>query len=368
MIKPNKKALPLAPATRLPADYGKLLGEIKSRIRSAQYEAFKAVNRELVGLYWDIGQVITDRQAAGAHGDAVVKRLAWDLQKEFPGITGFSWRNLFNMSRFYIAYRDQPKLQPLVAIIGWTHNLIILQRCTEPLEREFYIRMTRKFGWTKDVLALQIDNQSYEKTLLNQTNFERTVPAKYRDQAKLAVRDDYTFGFLELGEEHSERELERAILSKIEKFLREMGGRFAFLGSQYRMEIAGEEYSIDLLLFHRGLRCLFAVDLKIGDFKPEFVGKMQFYLAALDDEVRMPGENASIGMILCRTKKRAIVEYALRESNKPIGVATYQILKRLPKNLADQLPQPKQIEALMMDLEQELQPKEALRSLVAKKS
>ena len=150
-----------------------------------------------------------------------------------------------------------------------------------------------------------------------------------------------------------------------------MGGRFAFLGSQYRMEIEGEEYAIDLLLFHRGLRCLFAVDLKIGDFKPEFVGKMQFYLAALDAEVRMPGENASIGMILCRTKKRAIVQYALRESNKPIGVATYQILKRLPKNLADQLPQPKQIEALMMDLEQELQPQKvlrSLRSLVAKKS
>lgn len=371
MSKPNKQALPLAPATRLPADYGKLLGEIKARIRLAQYEAFKAVNKELVGLYWDIGQVITDRQAVGTHGDAVVKRLAWDLQREFPGITGFSWRNLFNMSRFYVAYRDLPKLQPLVAIIGWTHNLIILQHCPEALEREFYIRMTRKFGWTKDVLALQIDNQSYEKTLLNQTNFDQTVPAKYRDQAKLAVRDDYTFDFLELGEEHSERELERAILSKIEKFLREMGGRFAFLGSQYRMEIAGEEYSIDLLLFHRGLRCLFAVDLKIGDFKPEFVGKMQFYLAALDDEVRMPGENASIGMILCRTKKRAIVEYALRESNKPIGVATYQILKRLPKNLADQLPQPKQIEALMMDLEQELQPKgalRALRTLVARKS
>jgi hypothetical protein len=197
------------------------------------------------------------------------------------------------------------------------------------------------------------------------------VPARYRDQAKLAVRDEYTFDFLELGEEHSERELERAILSKIEKFLREMGGRFAFLGSQYRLEIAGEEYAIDLLLFHRALRCLFAVDLKIGDFKPEFVGKMQFYLAALDDEVRMPGENASIGMILCRTKERAIVEYALRESKKPIGVATYQILKRLPKNLADQLPQPKHIEALMIDLEQELHPNKpsrSLRSLAAKKT
>ncbi len=371
-MKPEEH-LPPKLARRLPVSYGKLLGEIKARIRSAQYEALKAVNKELVTLYWDIGLAITRRQAAGSHGEAVVKRLASDLQKEFPGISGFSWRNLFNMSRFYLAYRHLPKLQPLVAIIGWTHNLIILQKCKEPLEREFYIRMTRKFGWTKDVLAIQIDNQSYEKTMLNQTNFDRTVPAKYRDQAKLAVRDDYTFDFLELGEEHSERELERAILSKIEKFLREMGGRFAFLGSQFRLEIADEEYSIDLLLFHRGLRCLFAVDLKIGDFKPEFVGKMQFYLAALDDQVRMPGENASIGMILCRTKERAIVEYALRESKKPIGVATYQIVKRLPKELADQLPEPKQIEALMMDLEQELRPKNparplrSLHSLAAKK-
>lgn len=371
MSKPDKKALPLAPATRLPADYGKLLGEIKARIRSAQYEAFKAVNQELVGLYWDIGHLIVKRQEGGSWGKSVVEKLAADLRQEFPGIRGFSVQNVWYMRQFYLTYHADGKLQPLVGEISWAKHLIVMSRCKDRLEREFYIRMGAKFGWTKDVLALQIDNQSYEKTLLNQTNFERTVPAKYRDQAKLAVRDDYTFDFLELGEEHSERELERAILSKIEKFLREMGGRFAFLGSQYRMEIAGEEYSIDLLLFHRGLRCLFAVDLKIGDFKPEFVGKMQFYLAALDDEVRMPGENASIGMILCRTKKRAIVEYALRESNKPIGVATYQILKRLPKTLADQLPQPKQIEALMMDLEHELQPKKASRSLrsrVAKKS
>ncbi|MEO8428941.1 MAG: PDDEXK nuclease domain-containing protein, partial [Verrucomicrobiota bacterium] len=241
MTSQSKNVASIKLASRLPADYGKLLGEIKARIRSAQYEALKAVNKELVVLYWDIGRAITTRQAGGAHGDAVVKRLALDLQKEFPGVAGFSWRNLYNMSRFYTTYRDLPKLQPLVTIIGWSHNLVILRRCANPLEREFYIRMTRRFGWTKDVLALQIDNQSYEKTLLNQTNFDRTVPAKYRDQAKLAVRDDYIFDFLELGEEHSERELERAILSRIEKFLREMGGRFAFLGSQYRMEIAGEE-------------------------------------------------------------------------------------------------------------------------------
>ncbi len=181
-------------------------------------------------------------------------------------------------------------------------------------------------------------------------NFDRTLPARLRHQAKLAVKDEYTFDFLELGEEHGEKELERAILARVESFLREMGGRFAFLGSQYRLEVGSEEYFIDLLLYHRGLKCLVAVELKIGPFKPEYVGKMQFYLAALDDRVRMPDENASIGMIICRTKERAIVEYALRESNKPIGVAAYRIVRRLPKDLAAQLPDPRQIEDLLVHM------------------
>jgi len=172
----------------------------------------------------------TERQAAGAHGTAVVKRLAADLQAEFPGIVGFSWRNLFNMSEFFTAYRDKPKLQPLAAIIGWTQNLVILQRCKEPLEREFYLRMTAKFGWTKNVLIHQVENQSYEKTLLGQTNFDKALTPKLCGQAKLAVRDEYTFDFLELGEEHADRELERALVGRIQQFLRAMGGLFAFVG------------------------------------------------------------------------------------------------------------------------------------------
>ena len=239
----------------------------------------------------------------------------------------------------------------MVAEIGWTHNLIILDKCKDDLEREFYIRMTRKFGWTKNVLALRIQDQTYEKTLLGQTNFDKTLPEPVRNQAKLAVRDEYTFDFLELGEEHSERELERAIIAKIERFLREMGGMFAFMGSQYRLEIDGDEFFIDLLLYHRVLKCLVAVELKISNFKPEYVGKMQFYLAALDDRVRLPDENPSIGMILCREKKRAIVEYALKESNKPIGVAAYRIVRRLPAELKGKLPDPKQIERLLEAVE-----------------
>ncbi len=181
--------------------------------------------------------------------------------------------------------------------------------------------MTRKFGWTKNVLIHQIENQSYEKTLLNQTNFEQTVSESIRAQAKLAVKDEYTFDFLELADEHSERQLEQAILAKVEPFLQEMGGMFTFIGSQYRLEIGDREYFIDLLLFHRRLQCLVAIELKIGEFLPEYVGKMQFYLAALDDLVRLEDENPSVGIILSKSKDKTIVEYALRESNKPIGVA-----------------------------------------------
>ncbi len=333
----------------IPEDYASLLAEVKERVRAAQYDALKAVNKELVALYWDIGRMVTERQAAGAHGTAVVKRLAADLQVEFPGIVGFSWRNLFNMSEFFAAYRDKPKLQPLAAIIGWTQNLVILQRCKEPLEREFYIRMTKKFGWTKNVLIHQIENQSYEKTLLGQTNFDKALTPELRAQAKLAIKDEYTFDFLELGEEHAERELERALVGRIEHFLRAMGGVFAFVGSQYRLEVDGQEFFIDLLLFHRRLRCLIAIELKVGEFQPEFVGKMQFYLTALDRQVKEKGENPSIGIILCKEKNRTIVEYALYNASKPIGVATYRIVKRLPKELKGQLPEPEEIAKLLED-------------------
>ena len=218
------------------------------------------------------------------------------------------------------------------------------------MEREFYIRMTRKFGWSKNVLIHQIDNQSYEKSLLGQTNFDQTLTPELRAQAKLAVKDEYTFDFLELGEEHSERVLERALIARIEDFLRAMGGMFAFMGSQYRLEVDGKEFFIDLLLFHRRLRCLVAIELKVGEFLPEFVGKMQFYLTALDRQIRQEDESPSIGIILCKEKNRTIVEYALHDAKKPIGVATYEITKTLPKALKGQLPSPKDIAHLLEDL------------------
>lgn len=332
------------------SSYGKLLIEIKQRIRTAQYEALKVVNKELIALYWDIGKLIVNRQQGETWGKSVVEQLAKDLQAEFPGISGFSSRNIWRMRDFYLTYYADEKLSPLVAEIGWTHNLVIIEKCKDSLEREFYIRSTKKFGWTKNVLIHQIENQSYEKTLLNQTNFEQTVSEDIKKQAKLAIKDEYTFDFLELADEHSERLLEQAILARVEPFLQEMGGMFAFVGSQYRLEVGDEEYFIDLLLYHRLLKCLIAIDLKVGKFLPEYVGKMQFYLAALDDKVRLPEENDSIGIILCKSKNKTIVEYALKESNKPIGVATYQIVSTLPQELKNQLPAPEQVAKLLEGL------------------
>ena len=332
-------------------NYRHLLMEIKQRIRSAQYEALKAVNREMINLYWDIGQIIVTQQQGATWGKSVVEQLAKDLQAEFPGISGFSAANLWRMRLFYESYVNNEKLAPMVREIGWTHNLVIVEKCKDDLEREFYIRMTRKFGWTKNVLIHQIENQTYEKTLLNQTNFDKTVPGEIRNQLKLAVKDEYTFDFLELADEHSERQLEQAILARVEPFLQEMGGIFAFIGSQYRLEIDEEEYFIDILLYHRCLKCLVAIELKIGKFLPEYVGKMQFYLAVLDDKVRLPDENPSIGIILSKSKQRTIVEYALKESNKPIGIGTYQVVSKLPQELQNQLPDPEQVAILLEGFE-----------------
>ncbi|NTW06896.1 MAG: DUF1016 domain-containing protein [Syntrophaceae bacterium] len=330
--------------------YVAFLDEIKQRIRTAQYEALKSVNKEMIQLYWDIGKMIVERQEKEGWGKAVVETLARDLQKEFLGMQGYSVQNLWYMRQFYMEYRSHEKLQPLVGEISWSKHLAIMGKCKDSLEREFYIRMTRKFGWTKKVLIHQIENKAYEKTLLNQTNFAKTLPDEVKNQAKLAVKDEYTFDFLELGEDHSEMELERELIARINRFLVEMGGAFAFLGNQFRLEINGNEFFIDLLLYHRRLKCLVAIELKIGEFKPEFAGKMQFYLAALDDLVKMPDENPSIGIILCKEKDRTIVEYTLRESKKPIGVAKYRVIVRLPKELKGELPTPEDIRKLLEDI------------------
>jgi len=318
--------------------YVELVLSIKQRILTSQYEALKSVNKELIALYWDIGKSIVDKQDELGWGKAVINNLAKDLQKEFVGIKGFSARNLWNMRTFYLEYKDNEKLQTLSAQISWSHNMAILQKYSDALEREFYIQMTKRYGWTYRVLINHIENKSYEKFLLNQTNFDETVPQKYKDQAKLAVKDEYVFDFLELSEEHSERELESAIVQNIGKFLTQMGNDFAFMGNQYRLEVDGDEYFIDLLLFHRRLKSLIVVELKIGKFKPEYAGKMNFYLSAINDLVRLEDENPAIGIIICKEKNRTTVEYALKDTKKPIGVSAYKLIEELPIELEAYLP------------------------------
>ncbi len=328
-------------------EYSSFLIEIKEKIRSAQYEALKSVNTRVISLYWEIGRSILEKQEKLGWGKSVVEKLAADLQNEFPGVGGFSSHNLWRMRKFYVNYENEEKLAPLVQEIGWTHNVIIMEKCDDRLQKIFYLKMTKKFGWTKNVLIHQIENQSYEKYLLNQTNFDSTLPEEYRNQAKLAVKDKYNFDFLELGEKHSEKELESSIIQNIRKFLLEMGGYFTFIGNQYRLEIDKEEYFIDLLLFHRKLKCLVAVELKIGKFKPEHAGKMQFYLSALNDRMKLEDENPSIGIIICKSKKHTTVEYALKELNKPIGIASYSIEKSLPDSLKTLLPSAEDIEKIV---------------------
>ena len=333
------------------AEYKNFFIEIKERIRQAQYDALKSVNKQLIELYWDIGKMIVEKQESLGWGKSTVENLSSDLQKEFPGIRGFSAANLWRIRNFYSVYSNNSKLAPMVREIAWAHNLVIMEKCKDDIEREFYIKMTKKFGWTKNVLIHQVENQSYQKYLLNQTNFEKTLPAEYKNQAKLAVKDEYTFDFLELGEEHSEHQLEIALINNIRKFLIEMGGNFTFIGNQFKIQAGKKEYFVDLLLYHRKLRCLFAVDLKISDFKPEYAGKMQFYLSVLNDKVKLEEENPSIGLILCKEKDRLIVEYALKDSTQPIGVSSYKITTKLPKELKKYLPSPNQISEIIDKME-----------------
>jgi len=276
-------------------------------------------------------------------GKTIVENLSSDLQKEFHGMQGFSSQNLWRMRKFYLTYQDDKKLAPLVREIGWSHNILIFEKCKDDLEKEFYIRMTKKFGWTKNILIHQIESNAYEKYLLNQTNFNKALAKEYRHQARLAVKDSYNFDFLELGEEYDERKLELGLIKNIRNFLLEMGGDFSFIGNQYKLDLDGEEFFIDLLLYHRRLKSLVAIELKATDFKPEYAGKMQFYLAVLDDKVRQKDENPSIGIIICKTKRRTVVEYALKTATSPMGVADYSLSKTLPKELKGLLPSANEI-------------------------
>lgn len=318
------------------------------KVRQAQYEALKAVNVHLINLYWEIGKSISEKQTE-SWGKSIVANLSKELQKEFPGVSGFSVGNLWLMAQFYAEYNLVENLVPLVREISWSKHIVILKKCKDNTQRQFYTIATKKFGWTKDVLTHQIENKIYEKYLLNQTNFNEAVPEKIKNQAVLAVKDHYTFDFLELNDFHSERELEMELIKNIRKFLIEMGHHFTFVGSQFVVNVNDKEYKIDLLLYHRSLQCLVAVDLKINEFEPEHKGKMEFYLNVLNDKIKLPNENDSIGIIICKYKDRTVVEYSLKNTQNPIGIATYSTSVILPEKYKEFLPNQQLIEERLND-------------------
>ncbi|NER80063.1 MAG: DUF1016 domain-containing protein [Leptolyngbya sp. SIO1D8] len=319
-------------------DYDQLLGDLKDRIRQARVRSVLAVNRELVCLYWQIGREILQRQAQQGWGSKVIERLATDLRSEFPDIKGFSSRNLHYMRAFAEAYEDEAIVQQVVANLPWGHNVRLLDALDKADERLWYARQSLLHGWSRNVLRLQIENQLYNRQNDAITNFELTLPSVQSDLAKNLIKDPYHFDFLALTSDVQEQDLKKALVDHIRDFLLELGVGFAFVGSQYCLEVGGEEFYLDLLFYHLKLRCFVVIDLKMGDFKPEDSGKMNFYVSAIDDLLRHADDQPTIGMILCKSKNKAIAEYALRDVKKPIGISTHRIANELPEALQPDLP------------------------------
>ncbi len=333
-------------------EYIKFLNEIKSRIVTARIQAIRSVNKDIIKLYWDIGKTIVDRQEKYKWGDSVVEVLARDLKEAFPESHGFSERNVWNMRRFYEEYKNKPFLQQLVAEIPWGHNLLIMEKVTGDKEREYYIKSSREFGWSRNVLLNQIKAGAYTFSLKQKThNFPKALPVHLAEQADEAMKSVYNLDFLGITKPVLERELEKRLIEKIKHFILELGYGFSFLGNQYRLTLGNNEYFVDLLFFNRKLKCLVAIELKTGKFEPEYTGKMDFYLHLLDEQVRLKDENPSIGIILCADKDNIVVEYALRSVKKPMGVAEYYLTKKLPRYLAGKLPD---ANALKLPIQEEL--------------
>jgi predicted nuclease of restriction endonuclease-like (RecB) superfamily len=334
----------------LAAEYGPLLQELKERIRSSQLRAALSVNRELVLLYWSIGKSILAAQDAQGWGSQVIERLSKDLSTAFPEMKGFSPRNLNYMRAFADAWRDEAIVQQLVAEIPWGHNLRLIGGVSDPLTREWYARQTIENGWSRNVLALQIKTRLHERLGMAVSNFAATLPSPQSDLAHNLLKDPYNFDFLSLGKEAHEREIEAALVGHIRRFLLELGVGFAFVGSQYHLEIGGEDFYLDLLFYHVRLHCFVVIELKAGAFKPEYAGKLNFYLSAVDDLLRTEGDAPTIGLLLCQDKNRVLAEYALRDVNKPIGVSSYELTSSLPPEIRTVLPSIEELEAELSDL------------------
>ncbi len=326
-------------------DYAEFLREMKERIRSAQIQAALNVNRELVLLYWQIGREILTRQQTGGWGAKIIERLSRDLRAAFPEMKGLSRTNLLYMQAFARAYPDEAIVQQLVGQIPWGHNVRILDALDDPIRREWYIRQTIQNGWSRNVLVHQIESRLFERQGQAVTNFSQTLPPAQSELAQQVLKDPYNFDFLSLDKEAHERDLERGLVEQIRAFLLELGVGFAFVGSQYHLEVGGQDFFLDLLFYHLHLRCFVVIDLKATEFQPEHAGKMNFYLSAVDDLLRHPADQPSIGVILCKSENKVVAEYALRDMSKPIGVSVYQLLEALPENLQGQLPTVEALEA-----------------------
>ena len=350
MTRSRKESNQITKRQSLPESYPALLQELKQRIRESQLRASLSVNRELVLLYWQIGRDILDRQEREHWGAKVIDRLAADLKKAFPEMKGFSPRNLKYMRAFAEAWPDEQFVQQVAAQIPWFHNCVLLDKIRRQEDRIWYVRASIQHGWSRNVLVHQIETRLHKRTGTAVTNFERTLPPPQSDLAQQITKDPYAFDFLMLGEDAHERELEQDLLAHLRSFLLELGVGFAFVASQYRLEVGGSDFFIDLLFYHLKLRCFVVIDLKAKAFEPEFAGKMNFYLAAVDDLLRHPNDQPSIGLIICKTKDQVVAEYALRNSTTPIGISEYKLAESLPAALRGSLPT---IEDLEMELGRE---------------
>jgi predicted nuclease of restriction endonuclease-like (RecB) superfamily len=358
--RPKAKRQIVRAGDLLPEGYEEFLGELKERIRTARLRASLAANRELIELYWHIGRSVVEKQKTRGWGNAVIAHLGEDLQKAFPGESGFSRTNVYRMRALFLAYRGAEKIVPqlvgqisetglplAVAELPWGQNVVLIEQIKDLRERLWYARATFAHGWSRAVLVHWIESDLYKRQGKAQTNFEKTLPALQSDLARETLKDPYKFSFLTIAEDAEERELERGLVAHIRQFLIELGTGFAFLGQQYRIEVGGEDYYLDLLFFHVKLRCYIVIDLKGTPFKPEYAGKMNFYLSAVDDLLRHPDDQPSIGIILCKTKNEVVAEYALRDLAKPVGISSYvtKLIESLPPALRGNLPSPKTLEA-----------------------
>lgn len=331
---------------KISRDYIKWLADLKQKIISARLKATQGLSQTLMELYWDIGKEIVKKQSEASWGDGLVERLAADLKKDFSEMKGFSRRNLYAIRQWYLFYSSKFEIVPQpVAQIPWGHNRVILAKVRKVDAALAYASAALQNGWSRDVLEMQIENRYCDRRGKAPNNFSRTLPAPQSDLARQAVKDPYLFDFLELGDSAQEREIEQNLTNQITSFLLELGKGFAFVGRQYRLEISGNEYFIDLLFYHLDLRCYVVIELKAGRFKPEYAGKLNFYLSAVDSLLKRPDDNPSIGLILCRYKDKIEAEYSLRDIKKPMGISNYILTQKIRGKLSSKLPTVEEMES-----------------------